>query len=196
MAKTNIVTEDFTITLKYRMSIDIDTGEILSTELISKDTTNKPRKKEDKEVVEESKPLLTLEDNKYRLNTSALKLMGITSGDKLDIKYEKFGQVMRPVIGTDESFGTKSGNQLTKSNTVAYRGVKHSELSKYGTEFILEPHNTKSDLFILMSEIEQKVPQGDENVNLEDTSFNLEEFLEDTDTQVTEINSDFFNFNL
>ena len=36
MEKTNIITEEFTITLQYRMTVDTETGEILKTELIKR----------------------------------------------------------------------------------------------------------------------------------------------------------------
>ena len=124
-----IITEEFTLTLQYAMKINTDTGEILETKLIKrsidKPETAIPKKKASKSKKEEiSTPQLILEDNKYCLNTAAVELMQVGPDSKLDIKYEKRGNTMVPVIGTDEVFKTKGGNKLTKSNTVACRGRK------------------------------------------------------------------------
>lgn len=109
------VKQRFTIHLEYEMTVDPETGEVLNTELISKSSESAPKKpasqpRATKPKKDESpEPQLILEDNKYCLNTAAVELMGLTSDDKLDIKYEKNGSTMVPVIGTDEAFGTKGG---------------------------------------------------------------------------------------
>lgn len=109
------IVEEFTITLKYQVSVNTETGE-MTTKCINRtiDKSNlkvsdvkKPRKKAKKE--ESSEPQLILENNKYILNTAAIELMNLTPDSKLDIKYEKNGKNMTPVIGTDEIFGTKGG---------------------------------------------------------------------------------------
>ena len=124
------IVEEFTITLKYQVKVDTETGE-MTTKCISRkvDKSNfevtevKPRKKT---VVknESSEPKLILESNKYQLTQAAVELMGVEPDDKIDIKYEKQGKNITPVIGSDETFGTKQGNKLTKSFTVACRGRK------------------------------------------------------------------------
>lgn len=124
------IVEEFTITLKYQVKVDTETGE-MTTKCISRkvDKSNfevtevKPRKKT---VVknESSEPKLILESNKYQLTQAAVELMGVEPDDKIDIKYEKQGKNITPVIGSDETFGTKQGNKLTKSLTVACRGRK------------------------------------------------------------------------
>lgn len=126
------IIEEFTITLKYQVSVDTETGE-MTTKCLSRkvDKSNfevveeKPRKKISKAKKEDdSGPTLTLEDNKYCLSQAAADLMGVEPGDKLDIKYEKRGKETVPVIGSDDVWGTKGGNKLTKSLTVACRGRK------------------------------------------------------------------------
>lgn len=183
--------EIYKFTIEYESVIETDTGEVLETKIIHKSDLKlqKSSKKEDNC----NEPKLILEENKFKLNSAAIELMQLKSDDKIDIKYED-GNV--PVIGTDEAFSTKGGNKLTKSNTVAYRGNKNSELSKYGKEFIIVKHPVKLGLFVLTSDaikVEQLL--GDENVNLdpiEDVQFDMSDFVDDKDSNITEIDSSFF----
>ena len=202
MEKTNIITEEFTITLQYRMTVDTETGEILKTELIKRSVDKEnikvvdaPKKKKSSKKEESNIPTLTLEENKYYLNSAAIELMGVSADDKIDIKYEKSGKEMRPIIGTDEIFGTKSGNRLTKSNSVAYRGSKQSELAKFGTNFEIVPHDSKEGLFILKGDKIQESNIGNEDIRLEEGDEDLPidlniEGVDDAD--ITEIDSNFF----
>lgn len=196
------VIEEFEVILRFQTTVDVETGEIITNcikKSIDKNVVNnievrKPRKKSSKED-EKSTPVLTLESNKYSLTTSAVELMQLIPGDKIDIKYEKINGVLKPVIGKDDVFGTKSGNKMTLSNTVSFKGTKNEMLSKYGSEFNIINHPTKEGLFLLDCEgIE--IPKGDENVNIdEETSFNLdlEDLVEnEDDSKITEIDSNFF----
>lgn len=123
------IIEEFTITLKYQVKVDTETGE-MTTKCLSRkvDKSNfevvdaKPKKKSTSVKNESSEPKLILENNKYQLTQAAVDLMGVEPDDKIDIKYEKQGKNITPVIGSDETFGTKQGNKLTKSLTVACRG--------------------------------------------------------------------------
>lgn len=190
------IVEEFTITLKYQVTVDTETGE-MTTKCIKRtvDKTNfevSEKKTAKKKVVEDnSSPQLTLEDNKYRLNTAAIELMGVSAESKIDIKYEKQGKSMIPVIGTDEAFGTRGGNRLTKSNTVACRGSKHEELVKYGNVFQIIPHDSKAGLFILKGDAQIDTLDGDENVSI-DEEIDISQLIDDKD--VEEINS--FDFTL
>ena len=194
------VKETFILSLTYEMSVDTETGEVLETKLIDR-SVNKPvkaMKATANEAVQddEKEPKLYLEDNKCRLNSKAISLMGISPGDKLDIKYDEGKNGSVPVIGTDEAFGTKGGNKLTKSNTIACRGSKNEELSKYGKEFVLATHPSKAGLFVLTSEevaVDQLV--GDDNVNIdtpEGIDLNLEGLVDDEDANVSSIDTNFF----
>ena len=194
------VKETFILSLTYEMSVDTETGEVLETKLIDR-SVNKPvkaMKATASEAVQDNdkEPKLYLEDNKCRLNSKAISLMGISPGDKLDIKYDEGKNGSVPVIGTDEAFGTKGGNKLTKSNTIACRGSKNEELSKYGKEFILAVHPSKAGLFVLTSEevaVDQLV--GDDNVNIdtpEGIDLNLEGLVDDEDANVSSIDTNFF----
>lgn len=198
----SVIKEKFILTLSYEMSIDTSTGEILETKLIDRKVDKSDIKVTKKVIAEDSdtEPKLVLESNKYCLNSAAIALMGIKPGDKLDIKYSEEKNDKFPVIGIDEVFGTKGGNILSKSNTVACRGSKNTELSKYGSEFKLVPHPSKTGLFILTtnsSPIEQLV--GDDNVHIEEKdiedeffNLNLDEVVEEQDANVSEIDSSFF----
>ena len=194
------VKETFILSLTYEMSVDTETGEVLETKLIDR-SVNKPvkaMKATASEAVQDNdkEPKLYLEDNKCRLNSKAISLMGISPGDKLDIKYDDGKNGSVPIIGTDEAFGTKGGNKLTKSNTIACRGSKNEELSKYGKEFVLAVHPSKAGLFVLTSEevaIDQLV--GDDNVNIdtpEGIDLNLEGLVDDKDANVSSIDTNFF----
>lgn len=190
------IVEEFTITLKYQVTVDTETGE-MTTKCIKRtvDKTNfevSEKKTAKKKVVEDnSSPQLTLEDNKYRLNTAAIELMGVSAESKIDIKYEKQGKTMIPVIGSDEAFGTRGGNRLSKSNTVACRGSKHEELVKYGNIFQIIPHDSKAGLFILKGDAQVDTLDGDENVSI-DEEIDISQLIDDKD--VEEINS--FDFTL
>ena len=194
------IKETFILSLTYEMSVDTETGEVLETKLIDR-SVNKPVKAMKATANEagqddDKEPKLYLEDNKCRLNSKAISLMGISPGDKLDIKYDDGKNGSVPIIGTDEAFGTKGGNKLTKSNTIACRGSKNEELSKYGKEFVLAEHPSKAGLFVLTSEevaVDQLV--GDDNVNIdtpEGIDLNLEGLVDDKDANVSSIDTNFF----
>ena len=194
------IKETFILSLTYEMSVDTETGEVLETKLIDR-SVNKPvkaMKATASEAVQDNdkEPKLYLEDNKCILNSKAISLMVISPGDKLDIKYDEGKNGSVPVIGTDEAFGTKGGNKLTKSNTIACRGSKNEELSKYGKEFVLAVHPSKAGLFVLTSEevaVDQLV--GDDNVNIdtpEGIDLNLEGLVDDEDANVSSIDTNFF----
>ena len=194
------VKETFILSLTYEMSVDTETGEVLETKLIDR-SVNKPVKAMKATANEagqddDKEPKLYLEDNKCRLNSKAISLMGISPGDKLDIKYDDGKNGSVPIIGTDEAFGTKGGNKLTKSNTIACRGSKNEELSKYGKEFVLATHPSKAGLFVLTSEevaVDQLV--GDDNINIdtpEGIDLDLEGLVDDKDANVSSIDTNFF----
>lgn len=197
--------ETFTVNLTYEMSINIDTGEILETRLVNRDINNsdlKVVKTPKKKIVQDDgeEPKLILEENKYRLTSAAVSLMGLNDDSKLVIKYEEGKSGSIPVIGTNTAFGISSGNKLTKSNTVACRGGNRDELAKHGTEFTLVPHPSKEGLFILQSgekQIDQLI--GDDNVKVEgeegeDIPFDLDlnELVDDQDANITEVDANFF----
>lgn len=187
------VLENFTVTLHFQVSVDTETGEVI-TKCVKKSIdkavyteNDKPKKVNKKVKVEGDIPKLVLEENKYCLNQAAANLMGIAPGDKIDIKYEKIDKSIVPIIGSDSVFGTRGGNKLTQSLTVACRGSKNQELSKYGTEFTIISH--KDGLFILKNEdvkLEQAI-ENNEEFELPDDS-DIQELLDNA----TEVKSSIF----
>lgn len=192
----NPIIEEFVITLKYQVKVDTETGEMTTQCIdrkINKSNFEVSEAKKSKKVKKEEStdPQLILEENKYYLNQAALDLMQVAPDARLDIKYEKQGTATVPVIGTDESFHTKGGNRLTKSNTVAFRGTKSSELSKYGTVFSIKPHSSKEGLFILTGDKENTPLNGDDVIKVDDTDFEFTDLL-DNNTKAEEVDSSFF----
>ena len=83
---------------------------------------------------------VTVLENKLVLTQEAVDLLNASSGDRIAINYVQVSnQETFPVIGKSDSFvDPNSGNKLTKSNTVSFRGVQNDMLSKYGTTFELQ----------------------------------------------------------
>ncbi len=192
------ITEEFTITLKYQVKVDTETGEMASKCISRKiDKSNfevteaKPRKKASAKN-ESSEPKLILESNKYQLTQAAVDLMGVEPDCKIDIKYEKQGKNVIPVIGSDESFGTHSGNRLTKSLTVACRSSKNEELAKFGTEFTLIPHPKKDGIFILSTGSVETDKEGEDEEEISFPDIDIQDMIDDKDAEITEINSSMF----
>lgn len=189
------------IKILFTFDIDPETGETkcIDRQLVeeSKPSTKKKatsKKKGDNDPI----PKITLEENKYSMNSAAVELMGVEPDDRIDIKMEKQGKSLIPVIGTNESFGTKAGNRLTKAYTVSCRGKANDELSKYGTVFTLSAHPSKDGLFIMTGDKKAPVEdEGDENVNIQDedlpTDVDLEGLTDDIE-ETTEMSA--FDFNL
>lgn len=157
----NTATQEFCVT-------NPETGEM-------KTTGAKKSTKKTKPAVSDSEPKLFLEDNKYCLTESAVELLGVEPGCKLDIQYDKNG----PIIADDEVWSTNKGNKLTKSLTVACRGVKREELEKFGTEFNLVPIPEKEGMFYLKSTEAIDVEITDINELEEELGTPIDEDLQD-----------------
>lgn len=99
------------------------------------------RSQKPKEIILEDEAIVTLEANKIAFNNRCTAQMGLEWQDRVIVKYEKFANVSKPmpIIGKDLSFDQEgSGNKVTKTNTIAYRGKANTILAQYGTEFTLE----------------------------------------------------------
>lgn len=193
--------ETFTIKLTYEMSVDTDTGEILETKLINREVDNSDitSTSKKKKVVKDSdtEPKLYLEENKYRLNNKAVELLNLDESSRLSIAYEQGINGDIPLIGKEEDLGTKDGNKVTKSFTVACRGNKREILAKYGTEFILVAHPKRPNVYVLttneikVDQLKEDQLKGDENIMVDEKDFdlNLDDLVDgDADT----IDSNFF----
>lgn len=178
-------------------AINSETGEIKSFSPVKKSTTKKSVSKVDTDTT----PKLTLETSKYILTQAAADLLGVQPDDRIDIKYEKQGKRMVPIIGSNEAFGTKAGNKLTKSLTVSCRGKANEELSQYGTIFTITAHPIKEGLFILNGDKIIPEQQVDDAVEIKedqsdvDLDSELDDLLaEDSTDNITEITN--FDFNI
>lgn len=159
------------IRIKMLLTFDFnpETGEYtpVSREIINEGETSAKKadnkstsKKKSKSALPESdEPLVVLEDNKYILNQAAADLLGASPEDRIDIKYEKKGKLLKPVIGINEAFGTKGGNKLTNSLTVSCRGKANEALGAYGSKFTLVPHASKEGLFMMIGDSMPSEPE-------------------------------------
>ena len=132
------------VVVNFSFDTETETVSNVSCAIDGVEKKKRTTKKAPKESVLEDEAIIILEENKLVLNNKAVLDLGITEenrGDiRVNIRYEKKGKVTFPIIGTDYSFDEEgSGNKITKSNTVAYKGKANTILSEYGTSFKLEP---------------------------------------------------------
>lgn len=152
-----------------------------------KTSTTKKTTKKDKEESNES--FLVREENKLVLSSKLVEELGAEYEDRIAINYEKTSEgITFPLIGLSISFGGKeSGNKLTKSNTVAYRGNSNTTLAEFGTRFSIEPYkegifrligDTKSEKMTTPEAVIKSVDMGievtgDTNFEIKDLDFEL-----------------------
>lgn len=174
----------------FHYDVNEQTGEIkfIGKEEITVDTFVKKQVSKVNKIEENSEPLITLDSNKLILTTGAVDLMQICSDCRVDIKYKKKNKVSVPVIGTDEAFGTKGGNKLTKTNTISFRGASNEKLSEFGTTFKLEPSEDKGIFYMIGDKISDPIPEDSidieseldidalDDINIDDDSVDLEKF--------------------
>lgn len=177
--------------------VDTESGEIFKeTREFKDDSVKTPRtskKSSTKSKIDDSdpEPKLILESNKYLLNASAIETLGIEVGDTVDIKNQKIGNKRVKVIGPSSVFNTKSGNKLTKSGSVSYRGKANDELAELGNIFVLTPHPNADGLFILNGDNNIEAPSEPEP-EIEDIQ--IDEDI-DLDDDTIEISDNDFDFN-
>lgn len=131
---------------------------------IKQEIIKESNKKKIVEVEETSEPQITLTSNKYILNTAAAELLGVKWEDRLDIKYQMIDGIRFPIIGSNSAWGDSSGNKLTKSLSVSYRGSANSMLAEYGEVFGLTAWKGHEGLFVLVGDTERLV--SDENIEI------------------------------
>ena len=115
----------------------------------------------------DTNPIITLEPNKLVLTQGAVDLLQVCADCRIDIKYKKKDKQAVPIIGTDTAFGTKSGNKLTQSNTVSYRGSANEKLSAYGTTFKLEPTEDEGIYYLVGDKVQEEISIPDEIIDIE-----------------------------
>ncbi len=108
-----------------------------------KKTTKAATKKEVAPVVLEDEAIIKLEETKITFNNKAVADMGLNYQDRIVIKYKQLegSKKPMPLIAKDIDWGEEgSGNKLTKTNTVSYRGKANTILLEHGTEFTIAPY--------------------------------------------------------
>lgn len=163
------------------VAVNPQTGEVKDLEVKKKASSKKASSKK----IDDSNPNpeITLEANKYCLNSAAITLLGVEPDNKIDIKMMHGA----PVIGKNSAWGTEGGNRLTKSFTVSYRGQNNEKLAKFGTKFSLEP-GEKEGLFKMIGDAPELPKETEDIANPEDID-DLEELIDDSELSN-------FNFNI
>ena len=163
------------LVILFYYEVNEQTGEItyIGKEEISVDTkatksaTKTSTKASAAKVDANPDPIITLDSNKLILTQGAVDLLQVCADCRVDIKYKKKDKKAVPIIGTDAAFGTKSGNKLTKSNTVSYRGAANEKLSAYGTTFKLEPTEDKGIYYLVGDKVQEENSVPDEIIDIE-----------------------------
>jgi len=130
--------------------------------------------------------IVVREDGKLILSEQLLEELGAVHEDRINIVYEKIGDKSFPIIGKGTSFGGKeSGNKLTKTNTVQYRGKANELLAAFGTNFTLEPYSEGIYKMIgdVQAEVDIPVKQAVKDVVMSietttDTNYQIEDITD------------------
>ena len=136
--------------------VDKETGEIMTKEatlgdfkdVVKKATTTRTKKSKDTDP----NPKITLLEGKIQMNNACVELVGWEPEMKIDIRFEKQGRKITPIILEDEA----KGNRLTKTFTVSCRGSKHDNLAEYGSVFNVVPYEGKDGWFKLLGDAPEK----------------------------------------
>lgn len=107
-----------------------------------------------KSFPKEIDPIVEIKENKLVLSPKAISMLQSVHGDRISINYVQNGNELTfPIIGKSSVFADQdSGNRLTKSNTVSFRGFQRDLLLKYGNIFILEEF--RDNIFRLVPKVE------------------------------------------
>lgn len=136
------------------------------------------------EPIMEDEAIITLDPTKILFNNKVVADMKLEYQDRLVIKYQKIAGEKKPVptIGKDVDQGAEgTGNKLTKTNTLAYRGKANTILAEYGTEFGIEEY--KEGIWKLISKNEGiKPPTTYKSVEAAAEKLDVAIFVDDNDT--------------
>ena len=179
--------------------VDEETGELFEDKREFKEDSIKTsgakkatsKKKSKNPYDEEPEPILVREDNKLILNQAAVDALSAGEGDRIAIKEQAINRKKRLVIGLSDTFGTKEGNLLTKSNTIRWSGKNQEMVSRYGDEFNFVPHDKTEGLFILVNRNEdEEVTNPDEEEEVIDVEAEINELNADLDDETEVLPSD------
>lgn len=138
------------VTIHYIKTVvmDTDTNEIVSfTESVKSENGNElslgvtstPKKVKVKEAgIIQDNGKIKLDQGKLILTPSVAEQLNLNVGERVAINYLSVGETFSPVISKSGIYGGESsGNKLTKSLTVSFKGKPNEMLSQYGKEFKL-----------------------------------------------------------
>lgn len=149
-------------------------------------TPRKSKSKKDQDVI-------VLEDNKLILTQKLLDIVEAEPGDRLLVSFKEENGIYYPVIAKSEVFADpESGNKLTKSLTLSYRGKQREQLLIYGTEFRFEETSENSKVCKLIGDKEVKADDKVIKSNKDIVTFDSDEVEDDTKkTYVRELKTPF-----
>lgn len=127
-------------------------------------------------------PRLQLNASNFAINQAACEVLNVATGDTLRINYLKKDNRYVPVIGASEAFGVKSGNKLTKTLTVSFRGAANEELAEFGKNFEFKETDRPGIFYLIGDKVEEV--KEDDTIEIDDT-FELDD-LEDIDLDLEE----------
>jgi len=157
--------------------IDFDelTKKIVRTTILDEEG-KRPRQRKKKDT-DNSEPILQVDTNKLIISDALLDLIDADAGDRIAINYYTISNTETfPLIGKSEMFADKqSGNKLTKSNTVSFKGVQREILLKYGSLFTVEPFNEGIYKLISLEPTEEVL--ATEYSELEQLDEEIDEFI-------------------
>ena len=176
--------------------VDKETGEIITREAtlgdfkeVKKSSSSSGTRTRKPKDDGNPNPKATLLEGKIQLNNAAMELTGWEAEMKIDIRFEKKGKQITPIMLEDMA----KGNRLTKTNTISCRGSKHDNLSEYGTVFDVVPYEGKDGWFKLVGDAPQK---EDDTVEIPDEISDPEEDEVDVDADGVEAADIDFNLDI
>lgn len=122
----------------FNISFDFDPiGQKVSNVIVNSSELKRVKTRKKKST---NKPILEVEDNKIVLSDSLIELLEAQPGDRITINYHTINnRITIPLIGKSEYFADPaSGNKLTKSNSVSFKGTQRTVLMEYGESFNVE----------------------------------------------------------
>lgn len=156
-----------------------------------KKKTTRSSTKVKEEVVLEDEAVITLEPAKLAFNNKAVADMNLQYQDRVVIKYKPISGSKKPtpLIGKDIDWKEEgTGNKLTKTNTLSYRGKANTILADFGSKFGLEEYEEGIWKLIPLDPPAAKPTATREDVEKEADDIDLTVFTdEDTTEEIGEI---------
>lgn len=137
-----------------------------------------------KEIVMEDESLITLEATKLQFNNRCVADMGLEYQDRLVIKYQKIAGSKKPVplIAKDVDWDEEgSGNKLTKTNSIIYKGNANKILAEFGTQFGIEKY--KEGIWKLIPKNAEATSSTYEDVEQEAEDLDMTILVDDDTTE-------------